>query len=179
MRDHTWIPLSFSQQYPTLLELQVGSPFPSRELLAVWRRSPCISPWCFPVSWLELERSPHALACPCCFLRTTCLHAIQEMASEWLETTRSQIKYLHLENISGWLQVEVAISPVAQWRRGGDAYRMWLALFNFCLCYRKLGKDRDKPIFPLPFTWWSKEISELCQRTKYAGGVSQSPTCGT
>lgn len=49
--------------------------------------------------------------------------------------------------------VEVAISPFAQWRRGGDAYRMWLALFNFCICYRKIGKDRDKPIFPLPFTW--------------------------
>lgn len=62
----------------------------------------------------------------------------------------SQIIYLHPENILAWTRVELAIPPVAQWPRGGHTYRMWLALFNFCLWHRKLGEDRGKPRFPLP-----------------------------
>lgn len=49
------------------------------------------------------------------------------VCSSWAEIIRSQVKYLHLDSISGWTQVEVPIPSVFQWRRGGRVYRMWLA----------------------------------------------------
>lgn len=112
-------------------------------------------PLCLPLSWLEL-----------------CLWIMSYRAHPMLWLGRAAFSEQHIclpskkyslvdlkpsgfrsnlvrGNISGWTQVEVPISPVAQWPRGGDMYRMWLAQFNFCLYHRKLGDDRGKPRFPL------------------------------